>query len=267
MEPEEKQRLKDVGATKLYVKFFEVEKNAGMGIIPIAKSNLNTSYYPGEDTLKVVPTVYLRNEVFSNTTRGELDSLAENVNFLIAKYKKENYSEGEESGEYQMDCDWTPSTKYNYFYFLKKLKAISKKEISCTLRLYPYKYPDKMGVPPVDKVMLMCYNLINPLENHDKNSILDLKELSSYLNNHDYPLHLDVALPLYSWMHVYQNNNFSEVIYTDTKAIKSILRKEKNLWYEVKKDTVVNEFYLRAGDKVKNRRNEYRRDTESYKHH
>ena len=65
--------------------------------------------------------------------------------------------------EIQIDCDWTKSTKDKYFYLLKKIKELSKKEISCTLRLYPYKYPEIMGVPPVDKAMLMCYNLIKPL--------------------------------------------------------------------------------------------------------
>ncbi|MEM0544143.1 hypothetical protein WFZ85_16275, partial [Flavobacterium sp. j3] len=95
-------------------------------------------------------------------------------------------------------------------YFLKKLKEISKKEISCTLRLYPYKYPDKMGVPPVDKVMIMCYNLINPLENENKNSILDLAELESYLISvPKYHKHIVIAFPIYSWMQVYLNKRFS----------------------------------------------------------
>ena len=30
-----------------------------------------------------------------------------------------------------------------------------------------------------------------------------------------------------------------------------MLNPDKPLWYDVKKDTVINEFYLRAGDKVK----------------
>jgi len=57
-----------------------------------------------------------------------------------------------------------------------------------------------MGVPPVDKVTLMCYNLIKPLDNDNKNSILDTKELEAYLKNtKKYPLHLDIALPVFSW--------------------------------------------------------------------
>lgn len=241
--------LKKLKVNMLYVKFFEVEHSDAMGNYPISKTNLNF-YRP--DSLNIVPTVYLRNSVFINASKGSLDTLADNVNFLIDKYVKEKFERLPPPKEYQMDCDWTLKSKDNYFYFLKQLKALSKKEISCTLRLYPYKYPDKMGVPPVDKATLMCYNLINPLENHNKNSILDLEEMKQYLDTDNaYPLHLDIALPTYSWMQVYQNNQFSKVIYTDVKATKKILKPVKPLWYEVKKDTVIEDTYLRIGDKIK----------------
>lgn len=246
----EQELLTELEVQKLYVKFFEVEKNAVMGNVPVAKTSY--SMYDVEN-LDLVPTVYLRNEVFKNCTRGSLDTLADNINFLIDKYaNRYQFSSLKKPKEYQMDCDWTPTTKGNYFYFLEKIKALSGKKISCTLRLYPYKYPDKMGVPPVDKAMLMCYNLINPLQDHNRNSILDIDEFSAYLDTDDaYPLHLDIALPVYSWLQVYQNNQFTKVLYTDTKAVKSVLSPEKPLWYNVTRDTVINNFYLRKGNKVK----------------
>lgn len=235
---------------KLYIKFFEVENNSVMGPVPVAKTDMYL--YNNEKITTLVPTVYIRNEVFKNITHASLDMLADNMSFLIEKHRAEKFEYVPKVEEYQMDCDWTLSTKDNYFYFLKKLKQLSHKKISCTLRLYPYKYPDKMGVPPVDKAMLMCYNLLNPLKDHTKNSILDINELYAYLKTaKKYPLHLDVALPVYSWMQVYQNNRFTRVVYTNTKEIKTILTPEKPLWYAVKKDTVINEFYLRVGDKVK----------------
>jgi hypothetical protein len=196
--------------------------------------------------------VYLRNVVFLKSSKEDLDVLADNVNFLINKYCNEKFREGLMMNELQIDCDWTLKTKDNYFYFLKKLKAIWGKQISCTLRLYPYKYPNKMGVPPVDKAILMCYNLINPLENPDKNSILDLSELKGYLSVREkYPMHLDIALPVYSWAQVYHNERFSEVLYTNSKILKSILKQEKPLWYSVMQDTVIKNTYLRVGDKIK----------------
>jgi hypothetical protein len=250
LEGAEHKILETCNVKKLYIKFFEVEHSDILGNIPVEKSNL---YLEKSDSVLVVPTVYIRNEVFKICSHQSLDSLADNVNFLIGKYKKdEKLRDAVFANEFQIDCDWTLSTKDNYFYFLKKLKKLSGVSISCTLRLYPYKYPEKMGVPPVDKAMLMCYNLINPLEQKSKNSILDVKELTSYLNKREkYPLHLDVALPVYSWVQVYHNNHFANILYTDTQNIKKILKAEKPMWYQVQNDTLINDFYLRMGDKVK----------------
>lgn len=250
----EKNILKDQNIKKLYVKFFEVDYQEELGNLPVSKTNFNIySYCSENDSLPyhIVPTVYIKNIVFQKNSRKELDKLADNVSYLIDKYTNEKLDSVKVS-EIQIDCDWTASTKDNYFYFLKKLKPIAKKQISATLRLYPYKYPDKMGVPPVDKVTLMCYNLINPLENHSKNSILDLKELGSYLSpKKKYPLHMDIALPIYSWMQIYQNNNFTGVIYNGS-GLKKNLKMIKPLWYEVTRDTVVSyNTYLRRGDKIK----------------
>lgn len=241
--------IKDLKVPKIYIKFFEVDHNENYGNFPISKTTLRLYDL---DSLTIVPTVYLKNEIFKISSKPGLDTLASNINFLINKYSKDKFERTKPVKEFQMDCDWTLTTKENYFYFLKKLKEISKKEISCTLRLYPYKYPEKMGIPPVDKATLMCYNLVNPLENHSKNSILDVGELELYLNKkRKYPLHLDIALPVYSWMQVYQNNRFANVIYNSHKEILKSLKEIKPMWYEVTKDTVVNDFYLRVGDKIK----------------
>lgn len=236
---------------KLYVKFFEVDYNEEMGSFPISKTRLSSWDIRQLNIKSVVPTVYLRNVVFLKSSKEDLDILADNINYLINKYLTAEFTE-EPITEFQMDCDWTVKTQDSYFYFLQKLKTISGKQISCTLRLYPYKYPDKMGVPPVDKVTLMCYNLLNPLENPSKNSILDLSELKSYLKNmRNYSKHLDIALPIYSWAQVYHNEHFSAVIYPDSKQFKSILKQERPLWYSVTIDTVINNTYLRIGDKIK----------------
>ncbi|WP_166919338.1 hypothetical protein [Flavobacterium poyangense] len=240
--------VKDLKIRKLYVKFFEIDHNEAFGDFPISKSILRLY---NQDSITIVPTVYIKNDVFKVGNKKALDTLANNIDFLIKKYVNERF-EKNQIKEFQMDCDWTLKTKDNYFYFLKKLKEISKKEISCTLRLYPYKYPEKMGTPPVDRATLMCYNLVNPLNNHSKNSILDVNELELYLNKkRKYPLHLDVALPIYSWMQVYQNNKFAKVIYNNHKDIIGSLKEIKPMWYEVTKDLVIDDLYLRVGDKIK----------------
>ncbi|HUN15221.1 MAG TPA: hypothetical protein PK622_00340 [Saprospiraceae bacterium] len=236
---------------KLYVKFFEVDYNDEIGSFPISKTRLSSWRLDDLKITSIIPTVYLRNVNFLKSSKKDLDALADNINFLINKYQKAEFKNFS-INEIQMDCDWTLKSKENYFYFLQKLKSISDKEISATLRLYPYKYTDNMGVPPVDKVMLMCYNLLNPLENPSKNSILDLEELKSYLINvQPYPKHVDIALPIYSWAQVYHNEIFSAILYTDNKQLMPIIKEEKPLWYSVTQDKVIDDTYLRIGDKIK----------------
>lgn len=235
---------------KLYVKFFEVEHDALMGNNPTVKTNLRE--YDSISASEIIPTVYIRNEVFLKTSQKGLDSLADNVHFLIDKFLTDRFPAFKAGvKEYQMDCDWTPKYKDNFFYFLKKLKQVSHKQLSCTLRLYPYKYPDKMGVPPVDKAMLMCYNLSHPLEHKDSNSILDTDELKSYLKGSEkYPLHLDVALPVYSWALLYQNETFKGIIY-NTQFIDSTYAPVRPMWYRATQDKNVDEFFIRKGDLLK----------------
>ncbi|HOJ90254.1 MAG TPA: hypothetical protein PLH86_04100 [Saprospiraceae bacterium] len=236
---------------KLYVKFFEVDYNDEIGSFPISKTRLSSWRLDDLKITSIIPTVYLRNVNFLKSSKKDLDALADNINFLINKYQKAEFKNFS-INEIQMDCDWTLKSKENYFYFLQKLKSISDKEISATLRLYPYKYTDNMGVPPVDKVMLMCYNLLNPLENPSKNSILYLEELKSYLINvQPYPKHVDIALPIYSWAQVYHNEIFSAILYTDNKQLMPIIKEEKPLWYSVTQDKVIDDTYLRIGDKIK----------------
>ncbi|MCV2487251.1 hypothetical protein OD917_20120 [Flavobacterium sp. SH_e] len=242
---------------KIYYKLFEVDYNEAMGNFPYQKNSPSEYTFRDLDSVNVVPTVFIRNEIFQYNSEKSLDKLADNIVFLIDKYHKySNYNEDKiifEYSEIQIDCDWTKSTKDKYFYLLKKIKELSKKQVSCTLRLYPYKYPDIMGVPPVDKAMLMCYNLIKPLTNKNKNSILDLDELRSYLDKRrSYPVHLDIALPVFYWTQWYQNDRFRGLLNINSADFKTFTHEVKPMWYEVTKDTTYNyENYFQIGDQIK----------------
>jgi hypothetical protein len=187
-----------------------------------------------------------------NVSPAGLDSLADNIIFLVSKKYKEQVNYASTFQELQIDCDWTAKTKDNYFRLLQSLKKISRKIISCTLRLYPYKYPRTMGVPPVDKVTLMCYNLTNPLDNDNKNSILDVTELKKYLpQKYVYPLRLDIALPINSWVLCFQNHRFTGILRNQGNNIRGIAIPVKPLWYRVAMDTIIDDVYLRQGDALK----------------
>ena len=178
--------------SKLYIKLFEVTYDSKMGAIPIAKTNFSETAQLEE--MEIVPCVYIQNSVFTKMDKYELEDFVENSLFLITTMMKEKLKINIKPKEIQIDCDWTPSTKENYFLFLKSLKSKTSSKISCTLRLYPYKYKDKMGIPPVDRVMLMCYNLLSPKNNETKNSIFDLNEFEKYTDTKvKYPLPMDYA--------------------------------------------------------------------------
>jgi hypothetical protein len=109
-----------------------------------------------------------------------------------------------------------------------------------------------MGIPPVKKVTLMCYNLIQPFAQKGKNSILDTQELESYLTaDSKYPLHLDIVLPIYSWGFHYQYDKFSGFFDCKAKDLDEFCVKKSDLWYEVSNDTTINDVYFRIGDKIK----------------
>lgn len=242
--------VKNLALEKSYYKIFEVDYTPVRGAFPIVKNRPFSYELNGEK--EFVPTVFVKNEVLKNLNGEELKELADNMVFLIQEYS--SFTEDELIfEEIQIDCDWTKTTKDNYFALLKEIKKLSGKKISCTLRLYPYAYPDAMGVPPVDRVMLMCYNLENPLTNPDKNSILDNNELEKYIKGKKkYPLPMDIALPVFSWTLHYKNNTFHQLINLSSKELKEFTKKDDALWYTVTEDKTLDyNNYLRIGERLK----------------
>ena len=190
----EKTALQNATSPYIYPRFFDIEKVAGK-FQPVAVITKDDTF---ETEKEIVPVVYIKNDVFYDITSDELNFLVENVATLIKK--KQTEFGFKISNEIQIDCDWTAGTSKEYFEFLKRLKAFSKKELTCTLRLHQVKNSKLSGIPPVKKVYLMCYSTSSPLENSDRNSILDIPTLKNYLKNIDlYPLEIEVALPIYSW--------------------------------------------------------------------
>jgi hypothetical protein len=191
----EKEILNKATTPYFYTRFFDVDKMNGK-FQPIGAITKDKSF---ETDKQIVPTVFMTNRTFLKITDQEIKFLAESINSLIQKKISEYHFKT--SSEIQIDCDWTAGTRDDYFKFLKELKKISGKEITCTLRLHQVKDKAQTGIPPVEKVYLMCYSTSSPLENSDKNSILDVNTLKSYLSKIDeYPIKkIEVALPIYSW--------------------------------------------------------------------
>lgn len=192
---DEKQALNRATTPYLYVRFFDVDKTGGR-IQPVGIMTKDDNFATDK---KLVPVVFITNRTFMHINHADISLLAKNINHLVQSKISEYHLNT--APEIQVDCDWTAGTRDDYFTFLKELKQLSGKAITCTLRLHQVKDKKQAGIPPVQKVYLMCYSTSSPLENSGKNSILDVSTLKSYLADLDqYPVrNIDIALPIYSW--------------------------------------------------------------------
>jgi len=245
----EKKSLNESTDPFLYTRFFDVDKVGGK-FQPVAVITKDKSF---ETDKQIVPTVFITNQTFLHIQKEEIHFLAESIHQLIQKKAKDYQLKI--NNEIQIDCDWTAGTKDDYFEFLKELKKISGKNITCTLRLHQVKDKNLTGIPPVEKVYLMCYSTSSPLENSDKNSILDLNILKSYLSKlEDYPIKkIEVALPIYSWGIV--TNHLGKHKLINALSVKDLdnpnFKKISDYEVEILKDGFYFGNFLNKGFKIK----------------
>jgi hypothetical protein len=236
--------LSDLKVEEIYLHLFDVVWD-GVEATPTAITELKHT-----PTQKIKPVVYLTTDVFSNLDSLGVLRLAEQVSQKIKAIMQERAY-----GEVQFDCDWFPSVKDNYFSFLEEIKKYFPDQvISSTVRLYQYKYPDLAGVPPVDKGVLMYYNMGGITDFDESNSILNNKTGFQYLGFGEYPLPLDIALPNFEWNTVFRSGefmrlstDFQSASFTNTDLFKKVGVNK----YAIKLDTVIADFYYRFGDVIR----------------
>ena len=178
-----------LGVDRLYVRLFDV---AADGTATPALAS-----WPDTGNWEIVPVVYIVNDALLQPGFHPADAAA----FLLARVSGGPVGPWEEM---QLDCDWTAGTRAAYFSLLQSLRGrlhAEGKRLSATVRLHQVKYRSQTGVPPVDRGMLMAYNLLAPDEAGSRSSILDTPELAAYLQSvKSYPLPLDAALPMFGWV-------------------------------------------------------------------
>jgi len=199
-------------AKSLYVRIMDVDFNPDLQL-PVPVSPIKFSD-PIPKATDIIPVVFIVNNVFNQIDTMQTKVMADRiVKFVAAKVKqagKQNYH------ELQIDCDWTKGTRNRYFKFLEQLSAnllLKGKTISVTLRLHQVKNLVSSGVPPVEKAILMCYNMGNLRKYGEQNSILDQHEMDLYLKDflEHYPLPLDIALPIFEWAVVFRNEQYAGI--------------------------------------------------------
>lgn len=206
----ESQYLNAMHSKKLYIRMMDVDKGDDQ-VIPISPITFKV---PVPDSVQLIPVVFIVNNILKNQTQQQLNDLAGKIVYYVNGKVKQS---GKASfNELQLDCDWTRSTRDNYFYLLKQVKAnasLKHKKLSATLRLHQLKNQRSSGIPPVDRVMLMCYNMGNLRKYGSQNSILEQSELEKYVgrNLSNYPMPVDVGLPIFSWAVVFRQKQYAGI--------------------------------------------------------
>lgn len=246
----EQSYLQHFNSKSIFVRILDVDRDLNGKISPVAPIKFKDKL---PANLQLVPVVFIVNDILTHTDQNQLKKLSANiVQFVNAKAKQADKSSYQ---ELQIDCDWTATTRQNYFYLLKELKQLlPTTEISSTLRLHQLKNQEKSGIPPADKVLLMCYNMGNLRKYGTQNSILDVAELKKYVakNLGYYPMPIDIALPLFSWAVVFRNGSYAGI----SKRLKatdlndnSLFLKMENGLYKAKID--LPKFGLYKNDEIR----------------
>ncbi len=200
LSPAEQAALQRHAVQRLYVKYFDVDRaDARLLFQPLARLQAASPQLPND--LEVVPCVFITNRSFRDVHPEDCEQLAVQVHTELLSLHQQ--LPDRPLREVQMDCDWTPSTQKPYFLFLQHLHTLltpDSIQLSATIRLHQYKFAEETGVPPVDRGMLMVYNLGNLDAPDETNSIFTTEQMEAYiLPERDYPLALDVALPIFGW--------------------------------------------------------------------
>jgi hypothetical protein len=217
---------------KLYIKVLDIAYSTKMEAI-------NTKFLT-KPKKTFVPVVYITNETMKNVDYSLVSAL------IIKNLKTNNFA----FDELQIDCDWSDSSKSNYFKLLEDLKSKLNKTLSATIRLHQIKYYSKTGIPPLDYGVLMYYNMSSIGDFNTKNSILDNEIAKKYHYNFDtYKLKLKLALPLYSQAIQFRDNKALEIFEgIEQKDFDENFKTIDNNKYEVINSTYFQGRYIYKGD-------------------
>lgn len=203
--------LDSLKITRLYVRFFDVQWSEGRNMAVPESVTEFPSPFPSH--IAVVPTVYITNDVMRKLNRDEtIRDLAEKIAGNIRRMVKNASIAG--FNEVQIDCDWTATSRLSYFELLRQLRdRFPGVTVSATIRLHQIKYRAETGIPPVERGMLMAYNVGDVVSPDEMNSIFTADEVDKYLGRLDeYPLPLDAALPVFSWGVRFHFGRFASLI-------------------------------------------------------
>jgi hypothetical protein len=239
--------LKDNKVSKLYIRYFDISLNPeNQQPIPLSPIRFQQNV----NNFNIVAVVFIQNKVMLSPNL-DIDDLAQKTFSLVEQINSKNKIQ---CNEIQIDCDWSLNSKENYLKFIERFKKLSQKKLSATIRLHQVKYFKKTKIPNVDSGVLMYYNM-GTIAPDSLNSIYNKKIADRYLKSlKKYPLHLDLALPIYSWAVHIRNQ---KVIGLRSKIDLSELKKDQNfeqinaVFFKVKQSNYKNGIFYEENDLLK----------------
>lgn len=245
------QNLAQANSSKIYMHYFDVDQVAtpnefDNGVYPTyVIKDIDSNYRNYE----IVPVVYITNQVFKSE-QLDIINLADQITDLVHQISLKYFNK--EITTIQIDCDWTQSTQYTYFEFLKEIQQ--NFELDVTIRLHQIKYKNETGVPPVKHGTLMLYNM-GDFKKLNENSILESKIVEQYIyESTDYPLTLNLGLPIFSQTILINNDQEFKIIKDVDRNLyemDSHFEKINENQFKVVIDTLYKGFYLTRGFTLK----------------
>jgi hypothetical protein len=263
LSPAEQRAIAELGVTRLYVRAFDVEWSAAEAtpsmigkLVPDAGADAgaNAGARPPAG-VEVVPVVFLREEVLRRTSAQSSRAIPGLARELWAEVRRRMALLEVTPRELQLDCDWTDTTRDAFFELVARVRDEAKLPLGATIRLHQIKYRERTGVPPVERGMLMFYNMGRFSADPEARAIFDPASAARYLARvPDYPLPLDVALPIWSWtVHLRDDRVVGLLQSTDPDELAALpfLARATPDRYLVTRSAFLHGTLLREGDALK----------------
>jgi hypothetical protein len=240
--------LRAGGIAAIYLRFFDVDYDFGRaaaaprGLLQLPPA----AAFPAG--MSVTPVVFIVERVFRQNI--DIDDLARRISRTVVGLAA-GHPALEAATRWQIDCDWTPTSRDRYFAFLSALQALNPElTISVTIRLHQYRERVDNGIPPVPEGLLMCYNMEPVQQAKVKNAIYNEDLLSGYLKAPPYPIPLDAALPVFAWGAAFRDERFLGITPTPDR-LNPIFLAVSSHQFLLRRDTTLGDVFVRAGDLVR----------------
>ncbi len=235
----------------VYIKIFDVVFNEWQQRpLPLAQVEFDTASlkWLKSSGIEIVPVLYINNDLLEKVNPDRINALADRIMMLL-KTRLDQFDIINEK-IIHIDCDWSVASKEKYFDLLQYMEILpffTNKQITVAVRPRQVENSVQYGIPPVKRAV---YTLDVQNEEFKPDLIKD------------YPIELDLLLPLFNDPVVFRNgavigaiSGLPDSVWMNDKVCRIAgehpeATKTTN-HFEVINDTVVRLNYLKTGDQIK----------------